>query len=319
MPADLQGGRTRPAAVAGLFYPADPVRLQTEVLELLGGATPPSKVTPKRADCTARRLRLFRPRGWCSICEASGTRADHDAGRVDWASALRSRWWDCSVQRRCLRNSSWSRPCGHRNVQPNRPFRICHPNRRSARARARSGSGTAVPADRPVILPAGAARCGLRGSAGDRASAAPTVGWTGDADRREFGFVALLQLRDRTASRFIYRRSHRTRGMGKFGLEPSLWLGSRGWFADRNPAPGTSRRTPKFGSAKLPTYPATPAAVGLSSSPLLLKSCFNRAKARAALPCRQIDLVHERGSPIGATSCASRLANRAKIPNKSMR
>ena len=47
VPADLQGGRTRPAAVAGLFYPADPVRLQTEVLELLGGATPPSKVMPK--------------------------------------------------------------------------------------------------------------------------------------------------------------------------------------------------------------------------------------------------------------------------------
>ena len=25
------------------------------------------------------------------------------------------------------------------------------------------------------------------------------------------------------------------------GSEPSLWLGSRGWFADRNPAPGTWR------------------------------------------------------------------------------
>ena len=47
MPADLQGARTRPAAVAGLFYPADPVRLQTEVLELLGGAAPASKVMPK--------------------------------------------------------------------------------------------------------------------------------------------------------------------------------------------------------------------------------------------------------------------------------
>ena len=47
MPADLQGVRTRPAAVAGLFYPADPVRLQTEVLELLGAAAPASRVMPK--------------------------------------------------------------------------------------------------------------------------------------------------------------------------------------------------------------------------------------------------------------------------------
>jgi AmmeMemoRadiSam system protein B len=47
VPADLQGGRTRPAAVAGLFYSADPVRLQTEVLELLGGAAPASNVMPK--------------------------------------------------------------------------------------------------------------------------------------------------------------------------------------------------------------------------------------------------------------------------------
>jgi MEMO1 family protein len=44
---DLQGARTRPAAMAGLFYPRDPIRLQTEVLELLGGASPPSKVLPK--------------------------------------------------------------------------------------------------------------------------------------------------------------------------------------------------------------------------------------------------------------------------------
>ena len=47
MRADVQGPRTRPAAVAGLFYPRDPVRLQTEVLELLGGAAPSSTAMPK--------------------------------------------------------------------------------------------------------------------------------------------------------------------------------------------------------------------------------------------------------------------------------
>ena len=47
MPADLQGARTRAPAVAGLFYPRDAVRLQTEVLELLGGTSPSSKVLPK--------------------------------------------------------------------------------------------------------------------------------------------------------------------------------------------------------------------------------------------------------------------------------
>ena len=47
MPADLQDARVRPPAVAGLFYPRDPVRLQTEVLELVGGGAPHSKVIPK--------------------------------------------------------------------------------------------------------------------------------------------------------------------------------------------------------------------------------------------------------------------------------
>ena len=47
MPADSRGAGTRPPAVAGLFYPRDPARLQTEVLELLGRGAPPSKVMPK--------------------------------------------------------------------------------------------------------------------------------------------------------------------------------------------------------------------------------------------------------------------------------
>jgi MEMO1 family protein len=47
VPADSKATRTRPPAVAGLFYPRDPVRLQTEVLEFLGRGAPPSKVMPK--------------------------------------------------------------------------------------------------------------------------------------------------------------------------------------------------------------------------------------------------------------------------------
>ena len=47
VPVDLQGARTRAPAVAGLFYPRDAVRLQTEVLELLGGTSPSSKLLPK--------------------------------------------------------------------------------------------------------------------------------------------------------------------------------------------------------------------------------------------------------------------------------
>ena len=46
MPADLEDARVRRPAVAGLFYPRDPVRLQTEVLELLGGVAPHSKGMP---------------------------------------------------------------------------------------------------------------------------------------------------------------------------------------------------------------------------------------------------------------------------------
>jgi AmmeMemoRadiSam system protein B len=47
VPADSKATRTRPPAVAGLFYPRDPVRLQTEVTELLSEVSPPSNVIPK--------------------------------------------------------------------------------------------------------------------------------------------------------------------------------------------------------------------------------------------------------------------------------
>jgi Memo-like protein len=47
VPADLQDARVRSPAVAGLFYPRDPARLQTEVMELLGQHLLASKVMPK--------------------------------------------------------------------------------------------------------------------------------------------------------------------------------------------------------------------------------------------------------------------------------
>ena len=47
MPADSKATRTRPPAVAGLFYPREPVRLQTEVRELLSEVASPSNVIPK--------------------------------------------------------------------------------------------------------------------------------------------------------------------------------------------------------------------------------------------------------------------------------
>ena len=47
VPADSKAAGTRPPAVAGLFYPRDPVRLQEDVLELLGGVALASKVMPK--------------------------------------------------------------------------------------------------------------------------------------------------------------------------------------------------------------------------------------------------------------------------------
>jgi MEMO1 family protein len=48
VPADYsKATKTRPPAVAGLFYPRDPVRLQTEVTELLSEVAPPSNAIPK--------------------------------------------------------------------------------------------------------------------------------------------------------------------------------------------------------------------------------------------------------------------------------
>ena len=45
--AEAQSGKTRPPAVAGTFYPHNPDRLQTDVLDLLAEVAPPPKLTPK--------------------------------------------------------------------------------------------------------------------------------------------------------------------------------------------------------------------------------------------------------------------------------
>jgi MEMO1 family protein len=45
--AEAQSGKTRPPAVAGTFYPHNPDRLRTDVLDLLAEAAPPSKLTSK--------------------------------------------------------------------------------------------------------------------------------------------------------------------------------------------------------------------------------------------------------------------------------
>jgi MEMO1 family protein len=47
VPTDAKTTRTRRPAVAGLFYPRDPVRLQTEVTELVSEVAPSSNVIPK--------------------------------------------------------------------------------------------------------------------------------------------------------------------------------------------------------------------------------------------------------------------------------
>ena len=83
MPADLQDARVRPPAVAGLFYPRDPVRLQTEVLELVGGGAPHSKVIPKALIAPHAGYVYPRPGRRRSICEASGERPNDHSRRVD--------------------------------------------------------------------------------------------------------------------------------------------------------------------------------------------------------------------------------------------
>lgn len=45
--AEMQSPKTRPPAVAGLFYPNDPVRLQTDVRDLFTAVAQPSKPPPK--------------------------------------------------------------------------------------------------------------------------------------------------------------------------------------------------------------------------------------------------------------------------------
>jgi AmmeMemoRadiSam system protein B len=45
--AEMQSRKTRPSAVAGLFYPNDPVRLQTDVRDLFAAVAQPSKPPPK--------------------------------------------------------------------------------------------------------------------------------------------------------------------------------------------------------------------------------------------------------------------------------
>jgi MEMO1 family protein len=184
VPADLQGARTRAPAVAGLFYPRDPVRLQTEVLELLGGDAPASKVVPKaliaphagyvysgrvagvafaklRASAqTITRVVLIGPAHYVHLGGIAAPRVEAfetPLGRVRVDTET------CSQIGRFEFVTQTDAP-----HEPEHALEVELP----------------FPADGAVILQAGAARCGRRGSAGGRAPAAPIVGWTGDADRR---------------------------------------------------------------------------------------------------------------------------------------
>jgi len=47
VPAGLPGTRIRPPAVAGVFYPSDPGRLRSQVLDLLAGVAVSPNVVPK--------------------------------------------------------------------------------------------------------------------------------------------------------------------------------------------------------------------------------------------------------------------------------
>ena len=103
---------------------------QTEVLELLGGAAPASKVMPK-ALIAPHAGYVYSGRVAGAAFAKLGARAQTITRVVLIGPAHYAHVAGIAApQRRCLRNSSWSRACGHRNVQPNRPFRICHPNRR---------------------------------------------------------------------------------------------------------------------------------------------------------------------------------------------
>jgi hypothetical protein len=75
---------TRPAAVAGMFYPADAAILRRDVATLLSGASGAAGTrTPKALIARRTRLRLFRPHWLPRLCAsrcAGRSRGDARAG-----------------------------------------------------------------------------------------------------------------------------------------------------------------------------------------------------------------------------------------------
>jgi len=228
---------TRPPAVAGVFYPADRDRLQRQVSELLASAATPASVMPKAliaphagyvysggvaaaAFATLRdiaqtitRVVLIGPAHYVYVGGIAAPTADAfetPLGRVLVDKEALSRIDDLQF---VIRTDAPHAP--EHALEVELPFlQTMLPSFSSCAACRRR-----------------------RASTGCRPRVAAHVGWAGDTDRRQLGFVSLPRLRDCAASGFKDCSCHRTRRLAQFGPQRGLWLPPRRWSGNGNPTP----------------------------------------------------------------------------------
>jgi hypothetical protein len=153
VPENSQGVGTRPPAVAGLFYPRDPARLQTEVLELLDQGAARSTVMPKALIAPHAGYTYSGPVAGAAfaILRASAQTITRVVliGPAHYVHLS-------GIAVPTSRPSQLPLIVWQWNLQRNRLSDFRHPDRR---APACPRSRAAVPADNPVFLPS-VATCG---------------------------------------------------------------------------------------------------------------------------------------------------------------
>ena len=189
---------TRPAAVAGAFYPADAHRLARDVSALLAEArakladeepAPKALIAPHAGYIYSGPVaanayaRLAPMRGTDSARRPARARASRCARGLALPGTLAFETPLGSVRGRCA-GAGASRRAAAGERQP-----------RSARARAFPGSASALPAVAARRVHARPAGGGSRERRRGRAGAGAAVGRRRDADRGELGPVALPDLR----------------------------------------------------------------------------------------------------------------------------
>ncbi len=290
----------RPAAVAGMFYPAAPAALAADVRAHLARALARPAATSARAqgaDRAARRVRLFGPDRRRGVRASRGRARHHTACRAVRADApragARARAAFGGDLRHAARNGERRSRSRGRRTGAAAGLR----KRRGARVRALARGPAAFPAVGAGRLPHRPLRRRRRDAGRGRRGHRLAVGRPGDPDRRQLRPVALPPLRRGPRHRSRDRRGD-TRALGHARSRAGL----RG-DADQRIAPGGAAPRVDAGAPR-------PAQFGRHGRRQVARGRLRVVRVRRAGCDRAGQVSHERSS-VSAARCSRSPAPRS--------